>query len=119
MRLNLLEKAKEMKDLGARYITTVAYLNPETGERIIVKHLFDLNGKIEDITYEAGFSEVLESIKEVYPAVEWSEREVMELYGIEFTDYPEEEKKLLLASGMKKFPLLEVEKQKVLKKKHG
>ncbi|WP_028841465.1 NADH-quinone oxidoreductase subunit C [Thermodesulfobacterium hveragerdense] len=116
---NLLDKAKELKNLGARYITTVAYLNPDTGDKIVVKHIFDLKGKLEELIYEAEFSGALESIKEVYPAVEWSEREVMELYGIEFSGYPEEEKNLLLSSGGHPFPLLEVEKQKLLKKKHG
>ncbi|MDN5380487.1 NADH-quinone oxidoreductase subunit C [Thermodesulfobacterium sp.] len=118
MRINLLDKAKKLKNLGARYITTVAYLNPDTGDKVVVTHLFDLNGKLEELTYEAESSETLESIKEVYPAVEWSEREIMELYGIEFSGYPEEEKNLLLSSGGHPFPLLEVEKQKVSRKRH-
>lgn len=112
-----LEKIKNLKKRGARYITTVAYLNPENEQKIIVKHFFELEGKIEEVWTEGELKDCFGSIKDIYPAAIWAEREVMETYGIEFTGYSEEEKKLMMSSWQKGFPFVELEKDKILRKK--
>lgn len=112
-----LQKAKILKERGARYITTIVHLNPEDETKITVKFLFDLEGKVEEISFERELGEKIESLKDLYPAALWAEREIMETYGIEFSGYSEEEKSLMLPPSQKTFPFFELEKNKILRKK--
>lgn len=117
MESEFLQKVRTLKEKGARYITTVAHLNPEDETKITIKCFFDLEGRIEEIGIEKELESPVESLKDLYPAAIWAEREIMETYGVEFTGYSEEEKNLMLPPSLKIFPFLELEKTKILRKK--
>lgn len=117
MESELLQKARVLKEKGARYITTIAHLNVEDETKIILKLFFDLEGKIEELSVEKKLGDPIESLKDLYPAAIWAEREIMETYGIEFIGYSEEEKSLMLPPSQKTFPFLELEKNKILRRK--
>lgn len=117
MESEFLQKVKILKEKGARYITTVVHLTPEDETKITIKCFFDLDGKIEELSLEKELESPIESLKNLYPAAIWAEREIMETYGINFTGYSEEEKNLMLSPSQKVFPFLELEKNKILRKK--
>ena len=70
-------------------ITVVDY--PENIQRFKVVYLFlshEFNHRII-LSYLINENEVISSLTSIYPAANWMEREVFDMYGVKFKDHPD------------------------------
>jgi len=70
-------------------ITVVDY--PEKTKRFKVVYLFlshEFNQRII-LSYLINENEVISSLTSIYPAANWMEREVFDMYGVKFKDHPD------------------------------
>ena len=70
-------------------ITVIDY--PENTQRFKVVYLFlshEFNQRII-LSYLIGENEVISSLTPIYPAANWMEREVFDMYGVKFKDHPD------------------------------
>ena len=70
-------------------ITVVDY--PEDTQRFKVVYLFlshEFNQRII-LSYLISENEVISSLTPIYPAANWMEREVFDMYGVKFKDHPD------------------------------
>jgi len=70
-------------------ITTVDY--PENAKRFKMVYLFlshQFNQRII-VSYFINENEVISSISKIFPAANWMEREVFDMYGVKFKDHPD------------------------------
>jgi NADH-quinone oxidoreductase subunit C len=70
-------------------ITAVDY--PENTQRFKMVYLFlshEFNQRIV-LSYLIGENEVIPSLTSIYPAANWMEREVFDMYGVKFKDHPD------------------------------
>ena len=70
-------------------ITVVHY--PENTQRFKVVYLFlshEFNQRII-LSYLINENEVISSLTPIYPAANWMEREVFDMYGVKFKDHPD------------------------------
>ena len=85
-------------------ITVVDY--PEQSQRFKVVYLFlshEFNQRMI-LSYLIGEKEVIPSLTSIFPAANWMEREVFDMYGIKFKDHPDL-RRILTDYNFEGFPL--------------
>ena len=85
-------------------VTVVDY--PENAQRFKVVYLFlshEFNQRII-LSYLISENEVISSLTSIYPAANWMEREVFDMYGVKFKDHPDM-RRILTDYGFEGHPL--------------
>jgi Ni,Fe-hydrogenase III component G len=94
------EKAKEVvrflfRDLGARF-STASGVDTRSGIEILYHMTFDRHNMIVSVRTLVEKPELsMESFTDFMPAADWIEREIHEMFGVNFIGHPKLEKLLL------------------------
>jgi NADH-quinone oxidoreductase subunit C len=83
---------KSNKDMKFRQLIDITIVDyPENAKRFKVVYLFlshEFNQRII-LSYLINENEVIPSLTLIYPASNWMEREVFDMYGVKFKDHPD------------------------------
>ena len=76
-------------------------------DSLVLTYLFTKNNDNEkiEINVKLGTSNKIDSITQIYPGAEWQEREVFDMFGIEFKNHPKLER-ILMPDDWIGYPLL-------------
>ena len=74
-----------------RFKMVYLFLSHEINQRIIVNYLISENEKVASLT-------------KIFPSANWMEREIFDMYGVEFSDHPDL-RRILTDYGFKGYPL--------------
>ena len=99
LKTNSITKFRQLID-----ITAVDY--PERDRRFRMVYLLlshEINSRIL-VDYNIKEGEIVPSLTSIYPSANWMEREVFDMYGIEFKDHPDL-RRILTDYGFKGHPL--------------
>lgn len=83
--LAVLTMAGRMKELGARLSTITAAVLPGNETEVIYHYYLDRQAINFKVATQAG---ALPSISHILPSADWAEREIQDLYRVEFKDHP-------------------------------
>ena len=102
---SLIDKCKEIKSEGYDYINFITATDFE--DSLVLTYLFTKNNDNEkiEINVKLGTSNKIDSIAQIYPGAEWQEREVFDMFGIEFKNHPKLER-ILMPDDWIGYPLL-------------
>ena len=99
LKTNKVTKFRQLID-----ITAVDY--PEKSQRFKLVYLYlshEFNHRVI-LSYDINENEVVNSITSIFPAANWMEREVFDMYGINFKDHPDL-RRILTDYGFEGHPL--------------
>jgi len=98
---------KSNKDTKFRQLIDITVVDyPENIQRFKVVYLFlshEFNQRII-LSYLINENEVIPSLTQIYPAANWMEREVFDMYGVKFKDHPDM-RRILTDYGFEGHPL--------------
>ena len=98
---------KNNQDIKFRQLIDVTVVDyPENNQRFEVVYLFlshEFNQRLV-LKYLIAENEVIPSISSIYPAANWMEREVFDMYGVSFKDHPDL-RRILTDYGFEGHPL--------------
>ena len=98
---------KSNKDTKFRQLIDITVVDyPESAQRFKVVYLFlshEFNQRII-LSYPISENEVIPSLTQIYPAANWMEREVFDMYGVKFKDHPDL-RRILTDYGFEGHPL--------------
>tara|TARA_B100000795_G_scaffold168288_1_gene126719 strand:+ start:361 stop:960 length:600 start_codon:yes stop_codon:yes gene_type:complete len=98
---------KSNKDTKFRQLIDVTVVDyPENTQRFKVVYLFlshEFNQRII-LSYLINENEVIPSLTSIFPAANWMEREVFDMYGVKFKDHPDL-RRILTDYGFEGHPL--------------
>ena len=98
---------KTNKDTKFRQLTDITVVDyPESAKRFKVVYLFlshEFNQRLV-LNYLINENEIIPSLTSVFPSANWMEREVFDMYGVDFKDHPDL-RRILTDYGFEGHPL--------------
>ena len=98
---------KSNKDTKFRQLIDITVVDyPEKSQRFKVVYLFlshEFNQRII-LSYLINENEMIPSLTSIFPAANWMEREVFDMYGVKFKDHPDL-RRILTDYGFEGYPL--------------
>ncbi len=99
---------RDTKGLEYNFLSDVSGVDyyPQEPRFAVSYHLYSMvhNRSLRLKVYLPGDNPVVSSVTSVYPAANWSEREVYDLFGVYFTDHPDL-RRILMPEGWDGHPL--------------
>ena len=98
---------KTYKDTKFRQLIDITVVDyPERSKRFKIVYLFlshEFNQRMI-LSYDISEKEVISSLTSIFPSANWMEREVFDMYGVNFKDHPDL-RRILTDYGFKGHPL--------------
>ena len=105
--INVVLFVKTNKDTKFRQLIDITVVDyPERSKRFKIVYLFlshEFNQRMI-LSYDISENEVISSLTSIFPSANWMEREVFDMYGVNFKDHPDL-RRILTDYGFKGHPL--------------